>query len=393
MEQENRTGIQSLPPELLDEIFSLLSQPSPSIQRLQYQPFHDLTHSTILDLKSISHVSQRWRQAILPLLFQHVRMILPLDNIQSKWPTELEDFLTFVLKNTLESKIHSFTLVVQDHQPIRTYYDLDKLPDAPDKHWPHLFNTINPFRLTIIAPPPILGYLTDLSVDIDNVADFHMPYHILSLTQCSTSHPTENRNEDLSITETALLRVRPWESLLLNEGSFIRTYSTAYYGRDVRNPPSILPSLVQDQASRKGLQTIKSVSYVALYPASVHVISLSDLFAHIQSLHIQLVPQHDPFPDQLQHGVAAFMAMEMQRLWCYRSLIRASINACDDGTLALREISCGDAAVGPVWKDTVQHTADYFPGYWINDPLREGVLVRGLGVRGRDSEFLRYIGW
>jgi hypothetical protein len=389
MEEENRTGILSIPPELLEEILSLLSKPTPSINRLYTQPFYNITHSTTLDLKYVSYVSHTWRQVVLPILFQHSRMVLSMDDVQTNWPIELSDFLAFVRKNHVESTIHSFMLVIlvaRDHQPIRRYSHQDESLNSLKNHWTALFNIIDPSRLTIIAPPPILGHLTSLHVDIDSVGNFHMPYHILSLSHSSTSRDGSPWNEDMKTDTITLLNLRPWESLLLNEGSFIRGYNITHRGRGPDNPPSILPSLTQDQESPR-LQTIKSVSYIALYPGSAHVKRLAKLFTHVEHVYIQLVPQHDPFPDKLQLMPTEFQMvfMEGQRKWCYRSLIRESISDDENITVALREIRCGEPAVGTAWEGTLEEIARFFPGCWYKDPTREGVLVRDVSKTARSA--------
>jgi hypothetical protein len=107
MDQGKRTGIHSMPTELLEEVFSLLYQPPHSIKNSYDQPFHDVTNSTTPDLELVSYVSRRLRQAVLPILFQYARMILPIDNFQTNWTIELQDFLTFVRRHYFESRIHS----------------------------------------------------------------------------------------------------------------------------------------------------------------------------------------------------------------------------------------------------------------------------------------------
>jgi hypothetical protein len=373
-----------MPPELLYEIFSYLSRPPPSIQKLYEQPFYDVTHSTKRDLKSISCVSRRWRRAILPILFQHARMILPLDNLQTNWPIELHDFLRFVRKTHLETIIRSFTLVVQDFQPVRKHFDLDKSLSSLKNHWSSLLSIIDPLRLTLVAPPPILAYLTALRMDLENLPFFHMPYHILSLEQSSISSP-KNWNKGMISDVFTLLDLRQWQSLLLNEGSFIRSYIWAFDISDGFrshyqgvSPPSILSGLTGGQISRLP-QTVKSVSYIALYPPGVHVARLDKFFTHVEDLYIQAMPRHAPFPDKLHHKIVPLAILESERMWCYRSLIFAAITFNEfneNSLLALREIRCGDWAATPVWKDVCNNTFRILQGDWCQDPTRDGVILQ-----------------
>jgi hypothetical protein len=369
MEQDIRAGIQSMPLELLDEIFSLLSQPPPSIKRLHEEPFYDITHSTECDLKSTSYVSKRWRLAILPILYQHTRIILLIDNVQTNWPIEQQGFLGFVRENHLESKIHSFTMVVQDYPPVESHYYQDKSLRSLANHWTRIFNVINPLRLTIVAPPPLLGYLAALQVDLEHFSDFHMPYHILSLEQ-SSKLIHMNRNEGKISGIIPLLDLRPWHSLLLNEGSFVRWHINPPYHDFERGPTPQPPSILRDivhNPPRSLCQTINSFSYIALYPPESYVGLFVVLFEDWQCgqrLYIQLAPRCTD---------ATIRCLELRRKFFYIFLFLA-IPSFEGVT----EIRCGDAAVGSAWKDALKRTIPVLPSYWRVDPERNGVLVRNM---------------
>ena len=120
---------------------------------------------------------------MLPVLFRNARMLLQMDTVHTSWQTQISNLLTFVQRNDCESKVESFTLVVQDPQTARFHYDdldLESVESLKDQ-WQPLFNVIDPLRLTVVAPPPVLAALAALHVNLEDVDEFYMPYHILSL--------------------------------------------------------------------------------------------------------------------------------------------------------------------------------------------------------------------
>ena len=381
MEQHKTTSINSIPPELLDEIFSLLVRPPPSLKRLYDQPFYDVTQSTVVDLKSCSCVSQRWRRAALPILFQNTRMLLRLDTVQSNWPTQVTEFLAFVRTSNCQSSVESFTLIIQDPRPERYYYDdLQSSLASLKDHWQLIFDVIDPLRLTIVAPPPVLGGLAALHICLDGADEFHMPYHILSLSR-SPSPNSARKHSHVVPNGTTLLHLRPWETLLLNEGSFIRPYSTTNYHTLIAKTPSVLPSLVTKRSSPQSLlpKTIKSISYIALFPSAYHTAYLYAFLPDVQRLYIQLSPRHDLYPDTLQRGFSDMTTMILERQWAYKLLLQNFFSTLISYPLDLAEIACGDGGdVGDdnSWNSVVQREILNLPGRWNMDPEREGVLVR-----------------
>ena len=377
------TSINSIPPELLHLIFSLLVHPPPSLGRLYNQPFHDITDSTELTLKSCSRVSKRWRQVMLPVLFGNARMLLQMDTVHTSWQTQISNLLTFVQRNDCESKVESFTLVVQDPQTARFHYDdldLESLESLKDQ-WQPLFNVIDPLRLTIVAPPPVLAALAALHVNLEDVDEFYMPYHILSLERPASPACTQPVGHPMSFKRT-LLSLCPWQSLLLNEGSFVRPYSTSNYHAHIDNAPSVLRSLVSQELlwNLFSTKTINSVSYIAIFPAADHTAHLYALLRYIQRLYVQFMPQHDLYPDPLQRGSADVMEMAAESGWATKRLVEAVFSksaAFPD----LREVECGDVVDDPSysWKSVV-NTALAIPLYqaqrWTLDPQRDHVMVR-----------------
>lgn len=259
--------MQRIPNELLIHIFSFLDAPRTSILALADEPDFRITHAPVADLKAVSLVSTRWRRAILPRLFKHARLIIPRSEGFTFIPKQkLQPFLDFSIQHSLSKVITSFTLVVEDGQTVEE--GVDTSPAIAD-FWETLFDVIDPTDLLIIVPAVTLGVLTSCHVYMDDAWAFDCPYHYLRLQRPSSSEqplpdigemPDHNLNESSSggvsgsttnnevdlppKSCSPLFAIRPWTSLLLNEGSFVKAYAT--YEFWLRHAPSVGAPFVYD---------------------------------------------------------------------------------------------------------------------------------------------------
>jgi len=300
VEPSTSTSINSLPNELLSNIFGFLDAPQPSASALLDEPIFELTHAEVANLKTLSLISKRWRHIVLPMLFKHARFIASASETKP-WPMlgeEIQPFLDFVVKNSLDKTIISFVLLARNKK-------ITYLSDGPEQwneftsFWRSLFGIIDPTELLIVAPAETLGVLTSCHVYTQDNWNFDCPYHYLKLQQPSSKkkqlpgekleplpsnlagvnigdlskhsvEPVHNSPESLlrrpldtsssssqSVPQqeppssrapleewefpraesSALFDIRPWSTLLLNEGSFIKGYST--YEFWLRQPPSV----------------------------------------------------------------------------------------------------------------------------------------------------------
>lgn len=254
-------AMETLPYELLLHIFKLLDAPRASTSRLLDEPTFKLTHSAVLDLKSVSLVSRRWRKGILPKLFKHARVIVPKSNIPAtNLQQMIRPFLDFVAGHSLTKAVSSFTLLVE-HKNIP--YKLNDVTQsrAIEEFWNTLFGAIDITDLLIVAPVEVLAILTSCHITILDSWVLDCPCHYLRLQRPSLNRraaaddnkpPEQNEVENLDNGQevlatgtsdnappcpSSLFAVRPWTSLLLNEGSFIKAYRT--YEFYLRSLPSV----------------------------------------------------------------------------------------------------------------------------------------------------------
>lgn len=252
----------AIPNELLLDIFSFLDAPRISTLALTDEPNFNITHAAIADLKAVSLVSKRWRRAILPQLFKHTRLIIPRsDTPKFTLKQKIQPFLDFAIQNSLTKDITSFTLVIEDERIVYNHDSLDASITVAT-FWEDLFYVIDLTDILIIAPVETLGVLTSCHTHMDDAWSFDCPCHYLRLQRPGSSGlgppdsgvtPDPNLDEssrngvDASTTvenvesarnsPSSLFAIRPWTSLLLNEGSFIKAYAT--YEFWLRQTPSV----------------------------------------------------------------------------------------------------------------------------------------------------------
>lgn len=336
---------EDLSPELLSEIFSYFDTAAPSLSKLRLQPDPELTSSPTVDLKSISCASWKWRQVVLRTLFKHVRIVLKWDE-GSGWALQTEAMLRFLRKSEIASIVESFTMIFTTTEDGRHFPFRQLPPDSVDNLFRLTFKTIDVSRLTIVAPPETLGFLTSCSL-YDPVFDhYHMPHQILSLTR-------HRSTDDPHITElkSNLFSIRPWSSVLLNEGSFLRAYSICGYP-SVTNPPSILQDLVSvhDRTKKFVLPfDVREFSYIAIFPFSFHFKLLENLLPRLRRLYIQLTPRSDVTSDSRQTAQAQILDMVQERNDCYESLMQWAQYPKAKLHRYLCEIECGDGDIEPAW--------------------------------------------
>ncbi|PSR85884.1 F-box domain-containing protein [Coniella lustricola] len=363
------TTINSLPMELLSQVFSFLDSPAPSDVRLHDLPHADMllaahTHPAII--KNVALVNSQWRAAALPLLFRSALWHLDesqLTNLKNS-PLALEGvpLLLFLAENQLAPYVKSLTIVTTPKQStadgrVGLYRRGDRSGSGPARDltynegsnelWRVLFKAIDPLRVTIIAAPRVLASLMARMIFLGDEWSFNQSHHILSL---SRDHLKKTREEAAvtiaaspralsgpSITNSALTQLqgrrgslarpttrvpcelftlRPWTRLLLNEGSSIPVYKTYEFFH--KQAPSTLGALLgagpfpNDEALIPA--TVRELSYVAIFPLSVHVHTLVKCLPRIDRLFIQLVPQNNMLNDRREMA-----HLDMHDLWLERN--------------------------------------------------------------------------
>lgn len=278
---------------------------------------------------------------------------------QSSGPHSMIPLLSFVRDNNLTSYVKTLTLVVVKSTRVRSTgaggIEINRSGDSetsPDPFgplnragrerdmvfnqdtnwlWNLIFDLLDPLRFTIIASPRTLASLLARMLFLGDAWSFYQSHHVLSLSRSQTkvasadgefevgaTHEEEGQSTSHAPASAAqsslsssipipakripcdLFTIRPWQALLLNEGSSTRVYKTYEYYH--RRPPSMLGALLgaEEFPNDEPLipSTIRDLSYVGIFPLSTHFNTLVQNLPRVDRLFVQLVPRNNLLKDK-----------------------------------------------------------------------------------------------
>ncbi|KAI8965213.1 hypothetical protein F5Y11DRAFT_21968 [Daldinia sp. FL1419] len=406
--------MERIPPEIFLHIFELLDGPAPSQVRLRNQPNDDMLDIESLyslPLKTASFVCRAWRFLVLPSLFRHI-LWKPKMSSLSAFTLNPIPLLRFLEDNRLDRGVATFTMIVDFFDRDANAKQITPEIRSVDLEWlwDQLFSVIDPLRFTIIAPPNTLASFLSCMLFLDDAWSFSIPYHILSLARTtrdshskSSAHTESHTPGPTAITQTAtagpstvssairyrrpppcpLFTIRPWTSLLLNEGSSTKVYRT--YEFFLRQPPSILGALLgcEEHPNDTSLipPTIIDFNYIAIFPLSSHFEILLQNLPKLDRLFVQLAPKPEnqllEDKEEMKHIDPADVWME--RNTAYSSLMReltfpTDLTAKPRNWPSLQVFESGDAADYEAWDLAVEFVESSEAANWKEERL--GVFVR-----------------
>ncbi|KAJ5390288.1 uncharacterized protein N7496_001356 [Penicillium cataractarum] len=280
------SSLERLPTELLDLIISYLDIEPPSYTQLHPEPDPNITVVEHTSLKHLYQSCSCLATLVRPYLFAHARVVLDYE------PSE---FYSFVREWNLARYIKSITVLVSDKD----------LPRQVTGIWLNkIFECIDPLRITILAPPRIIGEALQTPIDEQHGWAFDIDQQILQLEKSSYGNvsgyqppPSEN-----------VLCARPWTSLSFNEGSSLKAYNHyEYFSSHVpsflsqwghEDPPMQLPAEMHDSFGG-----IESLSYTAIFPFYNHVENVNivmRLMPRLRVVTVQLAPDENNHATELE---------------------------------------------------------------------------------------------
>ncbi|KAJ8059465.1 hypothetical protein OCU04_011127 [Sclerotinia nivalis] len=400
--KQGPTTIEDLPNELLVNILSHLDTEAPSHSHtiLHDEPTLNVTTSEVRDLKNCSLISKRWRQPTLPLLFKYTRYILKYSEDDSR--PILNDltgpFLQFLHTQSLAGIVSSFTLVVREGKISNCFDGIPRCREF-DSFWQRLFHMIDPSTILIAAPAAALASLTSAVISVMEAWLFGIECHYLRLQRPASKEaivtevteredPTElpqslaetsgplSRTSLLTVPDfderlhytlgtttipqtyaksSEIFQIRPWTSLLLNEGSNLKAYKSSLWWE--LDTPSILGNLVGiNDAIPLINSSIRSMRYIAIFPITTnHFEYLAQKLPRLDHLYVQLVPRNDVLEDEELKNKIDFDDLWMERNNCYAQLMREMFNDPPDANYRyLKTFESGDAADTDAWQMAVE---------------------------------------
>ncbi|KAK0108407.1 hypothetical protein ONS95_003215 [Cadophora gregata] len=396
-DRKEPVSIEALPNEILSQVFGYLdtSPPSHGIDALHDEPDFDITRSEDSPLKACSLASKRWRDVSKSILFKNAQFIVRQNTTRSiMLSQQMKPFFDFVLANSLRH-INSFSLIVYDSRVTDNAKSERRLDDFAD-FWSLLFRMIDPVSFLIVAPPEALGALTSCRVILTDAWNFDCPCHYLRLQRpLGPSHdkasgpiggsveslsspkdpPVKDLQQSAHVTSTNLFGIRPWDRLLLNEGSFIKAYAT--YEFWLRKAPSILQDLFGASAQNDKAHispTICDMEYIALFPMCGHFADLSENLPRLDRLYCQLVPRNQILSDPKKMVQVESEDLWMERNASYASLMRELFTSPPSHNYQhLKVFESGDAADRAAWAMAVEYVKRAGNGWMVGG---DGIFVR-----------------
>ncbi|KAG9235454.1 hypothetical protein BJ875DRAFT_458993 [Amylocarpus encephaloides] len=434
--------IETLPNELLSNIFCYLDIEKPSELALHDEPTFELTQSETRDLKATANVSKRWRSLVIPVLFKNARFI-SLDPRPERpiLNEQITPFLDFAKRHSLGKFITSFTLIILGKKVANTSDGEYRLTSF-STFWYTLFKVIDPLDLLIVAHAAALGALTSCYVFLEDAGNFDCPCHYLRLQRPPTSsikstseiasdHEPSNVGEawgsvasatdntsasfsnnsgntdlagpsgDASSTSakpsddellepwelpraasSTIFEIYPWTALLLNEGSFIIGDFL------LRQAPSILADMVgaHEPEHRPFISpTIRDMSYIGIFPMERHFRAFAENLPRLDRLYVQLVPRNGILDMLSRMAKIQIEDLWMERNSCYALIMREIFKSPPSNNYKhLRVFESGDAADRDSWLMAVEFVkrSEVFNGWKI---VGDGVFMRDLPPEPKDE--------
>ncbi|KAL4926226.1 F-box domain protein [Aspergillus undulatus] len=374
--------IESLPTELLDEIIACLSSSPPSSNRLHQNPSAQLTRSRNRDLKNLSLTCSRLLELVQPPLFSHSCFEL----------NDLDAYLSFISESQLSRYVTSVV--------VKGDYNLNKHESSGPPWWRHLFCSLTPRQLIVVAPPSVIGEIFGMHIPKEHAWAFEIPLQVVHL-ECDWRKCRPSLTSD---EQSNLLDSLPWSSMLFNESSSLKAYN--HYEYFLYQVPSLIHrwgpwavnQLDQPVSARPpplpSLANLTSFTYVAVFPFYNHVqqvLEAVELMTNLRTLKIQLGPSQNNRVTELEqrgsmdpsdpwmelatgYSLIAHAVRNLERKGCLSTFI-----ACDYEMEAVRaeiDVILGDILCDGPWS----HDGH---GIWTKKPVIDG--VEGHGMAAVDS--------
>ena len=270
------SAMELLPNELLDQIISYLATEPPSAKQLHDPPARQITQSQTKDLKHLAQVSSRLLDLVRPQLFNHACL-------------ELQDepaFQAFITASDLDRHVKSLVVITAEKlvDPVHVYW------------WRRVLRYLDPARITVLAPPTIIGNMLNSPIMDGHSWAFHIPLQVLQLERAGPFHKFSSPLPSLEDCES-LLVARPWTGLAFNESSSLKAYN--HYEYFLSRVPSVLGEWGSTLKSQEppslspALCKLTSFSYTAIFPFYNHValvLEVLSLMTNLRNLSVQLVP-------------------------------------------------------------------------------------------------------
>ncbi|KAK5704810.1 hypothetical protein LTR17_021574 [Elasticomyces elasticus] len=360
--------IESLPEELLVQIFGCLDHEPPSLLNLREEPSLKLVASDLKPLKQTSLVSKRWRRLTLPLLFKYARLQLdaPPRPQWSECEVCRDGYLDRPEEGWIESGSYDNGIDIY-HEEImaEAFSQLSNKPTLQTSHvdptaevqgeltrhillhWaPRFYHTLKDFlnfltchELVLKVESFVLYTGPMLSGKFDRFphragADRDWRYrcaaafwqHLLSVLDPRRVVILAPPTDLACLTNCAIDTFGDWAfgDMEYGEGAFLKAYGTYEYFE--RGPPSLIYSIKDCLTPRPTysasvqrmtpscLPSLRKLSYIAIFPFAEHL-DFRELLPQLEELDLQLAPTLSVAGSAILNDPQRIGKAELQDCW------------------------------------------------------------------------------
>ncbi|KAH0848835.1 hypothetical protein AYO21_08280 [Fonsecaea monophora] len=360
------------PNEILSRIISFLDAPSPFDADILQKPKSGLipfeseagieltSIPTSLHrqhaLKNLTLTCRLLRTLTLPVLFKHSVL----------HPLLLSDFLSFLKRHNLNQYVVSVVAHVPGHY--------NHIHPA---WWARLLNEVPATRFGIVAAPEILTELTGICSWTSDAWAFDMAFQILRLDQTLEAARTPIDYDDLP----NFLVARPWQNMVVNEGSSLLAYTT--YEFFLRRTPSLLTALHSNNSAAGDalFNNLLSFDFISIFPFYNHVdevLKSVRKMRRLRRLFVKLCPEpHSTvFRDEIE---LAGGAIDIHDPWneCETSwslIAHSVVFLTTEGQLS--ELQMDDVKVEGIRQRLEQNVSSLLQERWRYEDPRSGIWRR-----------------
>lgn len=347
--------IESLPNELLDEIAYLLSSDPPSSNGLHQPPTTYITRSKTRDLKHVSLTCPRLYNIVRPRLFSHCCFELK----------DANEYLSFISESKLDRYVTSAVVKASDA--------LEDCEIFGAPWWRRFLSSLVPRRLTVIAPPSVIGRMFEMQIPQEHGWAFEIPLQVVQL-ECDWGNCKPNLVSD---EDCGLLDCLPWSSMQFNESSSLKAYN--HYEYFLYQIPSIFHrwspwasthSLSERPHLSSSLANLTSFTYVAVFPFYNHVqlvLDAVEFMTNLRSLKIQLGPSYNDRATEIEQRGSMDPSDPWMELATGYSLIAHAVRSLGRKSYLSKFIAC-DYEMEPVRAEIDVILGDILcDGPWTHD--------------------------
>ena len=242
-----------LPPELLDQIISVLTEGMPPSEKfLHEEPSDALLQSRYHPLKDLSRACRTTRELCFPSLFSAVRVDL----------NRVGAFLRFSSSHNLCGQVDSLVLYLDTDSQAENFSNCSIWLSVV-----HVVNSAKPSVMTMLLTASLFEEILPYKLDLTGQWAFSIRYQALQL-RIPQGLAQSSQTSQETMESQNVFQIRKWSHCTFNQGSSISGYSSYEYF--LQQTPSVFNPQDRDEFGRKMMggpfENLTCLDYIAIFP-------------------------------------------------------------------------------------------------------------------------------